>query len=651
MFFRSTAGLAIAVVGTAIGAQSPLRTASPRDTLTPAVITATRVAITTVAPTSTTTILSGDALRAQGITRVQDALRLVPGATLVSGGPIGSQTALFLRGGNSNYVRVLVDGVPVNDAGGSVDLANFTTDNIDRIEVVRGPGSVLYGSDAVTGVIQIFTHDGSGPLAFRAGAENGTAQSRHATASLSGGTARAGGSLSAARHSTDGILPFNNRYVNDVLSGSVRIAPDTMTDARLAARWSAGTYQYPTDFDGTVNDRNAEQSDHRLTLSVDAGRRITDRLGLRVTLASHEFLPRSNDGPDTAGDTVGFFGFYSRSVRTHRSADLRVNARVGGHTTVTVGAEVARDRERSSSLSLSAYGPNAGGFEASRHNTGWYAQAMGDATTRVSFAVGTRLDANSAFGRFMTERASVAYAPNRLIRARAAVGTAFKAPSFFENFATGYVTGNAALKPERSQSAELGLDLTTAGGAAAIKLTGYVQRFRDVIQYSATTPSPGAPNYFNVAGANANGLELEASWRLSAQTTVATGYSWTDTRVTATGFDTSASASYVKGERLIRRPPHTISASVARAFAKDGSVQLVARRVGERSDRDFSAYPAAAVILPAHTKVDLSFNVPVRGHGLSLTGRIDNLFAARYDEVARFRAPGTIAVIGVHYQH
>ncbi|GDX86623.1 hypothetical protein LBMAG44_05360 [Gemmatimonadota bacterium] len=107
----------------------------------------------------------------------------------------------------------------------------------------------------------------------------------------------------------------------------------------------------------------------------------------------------------------------------------------------------------------------------------------------------------------------------------------------------------------------------------------------------------------------------------------------------------------MKDERLIRRPPHTISASVARAFAKDGSVQLVARRVGERSDRDFSAYPAASVILPAHTKVDLSFNVPVRGHGLSLTGRIDNLFAARYDEVARFRAPGTIAVIGVHYQH
>ena len=95
-------------------------------------------------------MLRGDALRAAGIAHVQDALRLVPGAAIVSSGPVGSQTSLFLRGGNSNYVRVLVDGVPLNYAGGAFDFANLTTDNIDRIEIVRGPASVLYGPDAVT---------------------------------------------------------------------------------------------------------------------------------------------------------------------------------------------------------------------------------------------------------------------------------------------------------------------------------------------------------------------------------------------------------------------------------------------------------------------------------------------------------------------
>src|SRR5262249_53537169 len=145
-----------------------------RDTLGPAVITATRVAVTTVAPTATSTVLRGDDLRAEGITRVVDALRLVPGAVVVGSGPVGSPTSLFMRGGNSDYLRGLVDRVPINDSGGFIDFANLSTANIDRIEVVRGPASVLYGSEAVTGVIQLFTRDGTGPGGLRVMAGGGS---------------------------------------------------------------------------------------------------------------------------------------------------------------------------------------------------------------------------------------------------------------------------------------------------------------------------------------------------------------------------------------------------------------------------------------------------------------------------------------------
>ena len=306
-------------------------------------------------------------------------------------------------------MRVLVDGVPVNDAGGFIDLANFTTDNISRIEVVRGPASVLYGSDAVTGVIQLFTDDGAGQRGLRTTVGGGTHSAERAELSVSGGSARARYTVAGARQATAGILPFNNRYENAVLSGAVRLTPDAVTDIRFATRWSAAVFQYPTDYSGAIVDRNAEQTDHRMVASIDAGRRFGERVEWRALLASNEFLPRSNDGPDSASDTLGFFGYFARSVRTRRTADTRLNIRAGARHTITVGGEVARDRERSSSRSLSQYGTSNDGFEASRHNSGLYIQMIGDGTDRLSYALGHRRDKNSAFGTFGTSRGSVAF--------------------------------------------------------------------------------------------------------------------------------------------------------------------------------------------------------------------------------------------------
>ena len=109
------------------------------------------------------TVISGDDLRARGITSVSDALASVPGLAVVRSGSFGATTALFARGGESDYVKVLVDGVPLNNPGGVFDFATLTTDNLERIEIVRGPASVVYGSDAVAGVVQLFTRRGTAP--------------------------------------------------------------------------------------------------------------------------------------------------------------------------------------------------------------------------------------------------------------------------------------------------------------------------------------------------------------------------------------------------------------------------------------------------------------------------------------------------------
>jgi vitamin B12 transporter len=156
--FRLCAIAALAtVLSGALAAQQADSTRLPR-----VVVTATRLHSPIGGNIASVSVLHGDSLRARGVRDVAEALREVPGASVVRSGSYGAQTALFLRGAENDYVRVLVDGVAMNEPGGSIDLAAYTIDNVDRIEVVRGPASVLYGSDAVAGVVQIFTRRARG---------------------------------------------------------------------------------------------------------------------------------------------------------------------------------------------------------------------------------------------------------------------------------------------------------------------------------------------------------------------------------------------------------------------------------------------------------------------------------------------------------
>ncbi len=620
-----------------------------RDTLQTVVVTATRVPMSTNAPTATTTVLSGDALRAQGIVKVSDALRQVPGVQMVQSGPQGSLTSLFLRGGNSNYVRVLVDGVAVNDAGGAFDFAALSTDNIERIEVVRGPASVLYGSDAVTGVIQIITRDGRGGRGYSLEAGRGANGAQRGSFGVHGGDATASYSLLGARQATDGVLPYNNRNVTDVLSAATRLS-NGVSEARLSARWSGSLYQYPTEFDGTVADRNSEQVDHRFVVSADLSHRVSRDLSLHLLLGSNEYLPRSNDGPDSAADTLGFFGYYSRAVRTRRTVETRFDYRFTERNTLTIGGEVARDRERSSSLSLSQYGNSPDAFEAARHNSALYVQALGDAVGRLSYSLGGRLDQNSAFGTFRTARASIGWLLGTTTRVRVSMGNAFKAPSFSENFATGFVTGNKALRPERSRSTELGFESYLHEGTVAVRGALFTQQFTDVIQYTGTAPTPGAPNYYNVAAAKSDGAELSAEWKVTPMSSITAAQTWVNTRTTKSGFDKSTGASYVVGEQLIRRPAQSSTLTAEQRWADGSRFQVTAMRVGARADRDFAAFPSTAVTLPAYTRVDASMVLPFQGAdagGPQLVLSATNITNVKYEEVLHFASPGRLWYLGL----
>lgn len=614
-------------------------------TLDAAVITATRLPGAIRSQTATVTVLDGAALRAEGVTHLADALRRVPGAVVVGSGSFGSQTSLFLRGGQSNYVRVLVDGVVANDPGGALDLARLTLDDVERIEVVRGPVSVVYGSEAVTAVIQLFTRSG-GPRAVRAEVGGGSYGALRSSLGASGGGARLRWSVQGDQHRSDGILPFNNAYRNEGVSAALGVAPDAATDLRLTARYNTSDYQYPTNSSGTIEDRNAHSTQHRLMLGVDAGRRWNDRTETRVQLTASEFLPRSTDRADDAGDTLGFYGYTSRATVTRRAADLRTNVRLFAAQRLTVGAELARDHENGTSLSESEFGDFPGAFTAGRTNRAAYAQLLGD-RGRFSYTLGGRFDDNSAFGTFRTARVGVAVRVTDALTLRASAGSAFKAPTFFENFAEGFTVGNPDLAPERSRSAEIGAE--ARGRGAVLRVTLFTQRFEDLVQYDGAA-APGEPNFRNIAAANAGGVELEASLPEIHGFVLSGSHAWTDTRVVRAGFDPSASATFVEGGRLIRRPTHLSTVQLGRPLGAAGTLGLALTRVGAREDRDFSGFPATPVMLDPHTRVDLSaeLRVPERWlAGARVLLRAENVLAARYQEIVGFDAPGRSLYAGL----
>jgi vitamin B12 transporter len=231
---------------------------------------------------------------------------------------------------------------------------------------------------------------------------------------------------------------------------------------------------------------------------------------------------------------------------------------------------------------------------------------------------------------------------------RGSVGTSFKAPTFFENFATGFTVGNPGLTPERSRSSELGFEYASPAERLTFGVTGFWQRFRNLIQYVSDV-APGAPNYQNLAAASADGVEFEAAVRLGARTSIRGSYTRLDTKVTDAGADTGTSASFVKGDRLLRRPTHLATVGLHQSY-RGNAIDLTTTYTGDRDDRDFSQFPAVPVVLKSFTRVDLAIVSPLKPFGNvehpATVLRVENLFNKGYEQVLGFRSPGRTIFLG-----
>ena len=609
----------------------------PRDTvvLKPVVVTATRVPVAADLVASAVTVLRGADLVAQGIRTVADALESVPGAHIVETGSFGGQTSLFMRGGESDYTKVLLDGVPLNQAGGGIDLAHITTDNVDRIEIVRGPVSVLYGSDAMTGVVQIFTRTGTNRPEMGAELHAGTYGSTEEVVDLQGGTRALSYSTRASRFSSDGLYPYNNQYRNSVVSARIRAMPDARTDASLIYRYGDDIYHFPTNGQGAPVDSNQRAAERGPLLSLNVDRILGPHVDVRVSAGLKEARLFFNDEPDSPGEDGTF---WSKDWVRRATTSALLSWRALDAISLTGGVEYEDERQRGTSEFSASFGTFPDSIGVHRHNTGYFTQALISAG-RTALTLGGRLDENSQFGSHATYRTGLVYRVAENTRLRVSAGTGFKEPTFFENFAHGFVLGNPDLDPERSRSWEVGVE---RGGLA---VTYFNQRFRDLIEYNPAPP-PGAPNYFNVGGAIADGIEASLDQKVTARIVVSARYTYLHTRVQQSGSPGDPDGLFVPGKPLIRRPAQTLVPQFAATLGARARVTLGARWVGSRDDLDFSR-PAGQRRVALHPYTRLNAAAEYRRARLLITGRVENLLDDRAEQIPGFRDRGRTVLLGV----
>jgi vitamin B12 transporter len=652
---RRTLALFLVLIPGALQAQVPVN-----DTVyeIPAlVVTAERTPLPAGNVTSSVTVLQGDELRARGVRTIADALREVPGASVVSSGSFGGQVSLFLRGGESDYTKVLIDGVAMNQPGGAFNFNALTLDNVERIEVVRGPASVLYGTDAMTGVIQIITRKGTGPVSVDFSAGGGSYDSRRGAMAASGGNERAGFSVAASTDRTAGTYDYNNDWRNTVGTAQGRVLIGAATALRGSFRYAEDTYHYPTNSGGAPVDSNTVNFHDASTFSLGLDQGLGTRWTLRLLGTLNDESVAAENRSDSPADTVGFgYASESSSDVLRRALDARMIFAPNERLSLTGGVELLNDHEqRHPGYTVSNFvgidTSFAAAVEHDRQNTGAYLQALLSAGAGFSVSAGARLDDNEGFGRFLTGKLGVIKELGASTRLRGTVGNAFKTPTLEESYGnSAFSVGDPELDPERSLSWEVGAERDLAEGRVTLGAVWFDQRFEDLIQYDGGA-APGDPTYRNIAAATARGLDLTLVARPSTVLSLKAGYTWLSSEVTDAGFSTGSGDVFVEGKELIRRPAH--SAHLGASWLGFGRAILGAQLtyVGERADVDFGSFPSTRVDLPAYTLVDLSADVTLLGAGagpsLALTFRAENLFDKGYDTVVGFPGRGRTLLGGL----
>jgi vitamin B12 transporter len=618
----------------------------PQDTLPPVVVTATRTETPQQDVTTSISVISTEDIRAQQAETVLEALRNVPGLDIVQSGSRGTNTNVFIRGSESDHVLVLIDGVEVNSTTlGTFNFAHLTTENIERIEVLRGAGGTLYGSQAIGGVINIITKKGQGPLELGLSAEGGNGWTHRQVLSLRGEAGKFGYSISTARLESEGFRKFNDDYRNLTTSGRLdyRLTEDsTLRGIFRFLKSDVGLFNN-NNFVPGATDPNAREALSQYLGKVEWEQRIFKEWDYRISGSLFKEHIKDSDDPDSCLS----FGFpcdtrtRSRFRPQISTAEFQTNYRFGEWSTTTFGVEFKR---RKASTSSSSDGVSLGEVNRAIRNMGYYLQEqIRFLDGRLIVIPGVRLDDHQTFGSEWSPSLSSAYLFRETgTRLKAGYAEGFKAPTLNELFfPPGFgcaAFGNPDLGPERSWELNAGVEQLLFNDRLTLAATYFHREVKDLIG-TGPTPDPTDPAFCvraeNLGRARFDGVEWLINIKLLSFLAIGANYTYLD-------WDT-------ENGRLTRRPTHRGNVNVS-YFYDRFRINFDANLIGSRDDTD--SVTGANITKGGYVKFDLagSYALPVTiplVKDISLFGKVENLLNRKYEEADGFRARPLNFLVGI----
>lgn len=535
------------------------------------VVTATGTEVPQAETGMSTTVITAEEIEARKVTRVEEMLRTVPGVVVNQTGGRGGITSLFMRGGNSNMSQVLLNGMRLNKAGGTFDWATLTLDNVERLEVVRGPMSALYGADAMTGVTNVITRQGRGRPTFSytggwgVHSEQGHFISENRFSFSGAAKDRFCYSIAFSRLDDQGFQDLNNRFASNVLNARFDLKPVEPLSFTLTTLYLDSRYGFPTEYGdrpGWPLDPDQYQETSNLLVGLTTKYTPFPWWSNDLTLSGYHQELTNND-PYTPGVDL-FGGSVYQPVEDRYALDYRavfklpVHEKIGSVTTLGFAAFNERLRQKYASWGVFPYYYST--IRASRRSRDFYLQEQLSFWDRFFLTAGFRYEDNSAFaGSEFSPRAAAAFQIHETgTTFRAAGGRAIKAPTFTEQYyRSTTAVGNPYLKPEKNTSWEVGLDQRLWGERLTLGLTYFENHFTDLIAY-VTRPWPVPSGFANIAEARARGLEVSLTARPWPELTLSGSYTYLLTKVLDTGGE-NAGLNYEVGKPLPRRPKHAFS--------------------------------------------------------------------------------------------
>jgi vitamin B12 transporter len=616
------------------------------------VVSATRAEATLSTLGVATEVLERERIDERAAPALLTLLEEVPGVAVARTGGTGLQASAFIRGGESRYARVLVDGVAVNQPGGAYDFGTALPFELERVEVVRGAASSLYGSDALAGVVSLETRrarPGETP-SLRAEGEGGDFAWRRFSGATSGARGAFDWNAGVQRLTTDNAQP-NSAFAETAAALSAGVRVDAATDARLVVRFDDGTVGTagPTAFGRPDLDAAFERTDSvgalrvrrvtsTITHQLQAGYARTRQLSLNP-LDSGDWVPEYQGmvGAYTLSDYPDAAGFQNQTARL--SGGYQLDAALGRRHLLTAGAEAEHE--------TGEIGNRAGDLlQPTRTSAGVYVQDRVLLGSRAYLTVGGRVERNGSYGTHAVPRAALAVRlrdGEDATTLRASAGLGIKEPSFLESYGESFFAkGNPNLDPEKSRTFDLGVEQRLFGSRLRAAVTYFHHDYRDQIAYTVVDYDTYEGTYVNLAHTRSQGVESSLEARPLAALQLLAQYTFQDGEIveSPSGFDNV----YAAGRPLLRRPRHQGSLTAAYGFGR-GSVGATLVRVGERTDSDFVGVGLGqgdeAFFNPGYTRLDARARVRVAGP-LEAFVVAENLLDARYEAVVGYPALGRL---------